>query len=310
MDEFYSRMWKAYQAIPETKLTEDMLQSSTSLKKHVMTPKQRKNAKGKYLPGKLKVLEDLGDLREKERRFIEIAHEYRNELYHIGLGHDEIVRAIAGEYFLLGCALLVRLQGSGFFTEGISSNDVYSDVSKRYLPVRNGRLDLFNVDQGDLAKKLRNALPNGLPNLPKTLAKRARKYIESMMKEFDFLVADNPFGFDGNKMLEIAQWQYDLNETLAKEGVDGVLADPNFQKEFLQVSVTLLQSWKQKHTSIPCKRWMLRANRVGRQSDPHIAMDIYQSLRNDMSYLEEAIQTASEDLDRWIQTEIDIARGK
>lgn len=39
-------------------------------------------------------------------------------------------------------------------------------------------------------------------------------------------------------------------------------------------------------------------------------MDMYQSLRNDMSDLEEVILTAAGDLDRWMQMKFDEERGK
>ena len=55
---------------------------------------------------------------------------------------------------------------------------------------------------------------------------------------------------------------------------------------------------------------MLRATAVERERDPLTALDLYQSLREDMSYLEESILSASSELDRWIQQEVDKARGK
>ena len=55
---------------------------------------------------------------------------------------------------------------------------------------------------------------------------------------------------------------------------------------------------------------MLRATAVERERDPLIALDLYQSLRNDMSYLEESILSAATELDRWIQQQVDMARGK
>ena len=55
---------------------------------------------------------------------------------------------------------------------------------------------------------------------------------------------------------------------------------------------------------------MARAATVGRETDPLTAMGLYQSLRKDMAYLEESILSAAEDLDIWIQQEIDRARGK
>ena len=272
-----------------------------------MTPKQRSQSRGVSLDGKLKVLESMEDITSKERRFIAIAHDYRNELYHVGLTHDEIIRAIAAQYFLLSCDLFTRLGNKGFFGPTFSSNDEYTDVAKRYLPLRNGRIFPSIVDKSDLADKLRGALPIGMPDLAVTLATSARKAIQAVTDEFAFLIQNNPFGFDTNKMLEVAQWQRDLAEALVRKGVDGLWIDPDYREGFSRVATELETKWRQRHSSLPHERWMLRATAVERERSPLTALDLYQSLREDMSYLEESILSASNELDRWIQREVDKA---
>lgn len=310
LDSVASGLWKAHQALAERRSPEDHPEFSDDLKRDVMTRRQRSQAKGTYLEGKLKVLEDMKDITSKERRFIAIAHDYRNELYHVGLTHDDIVRPLAAQYFLISCDLFTRLGNKGFFGPSFSSNDEYTDVAKRYLPVRNGRLLAFDVDKADLADKLRGTLPAGIPELAGTLASSARKSIKSVTDEFNFLIRENPFSFDADKMLEVAQWQRDLTEALEREDVDGLWVDPNYRASFSRVATELEAKWRQRHSSLPHERWMLRATAVERESDPLTALDLYQALREDMSYLEESIMSASTELDRWIQQEIDKARGK
>ena len=276
----------------------------------IMTPRQRANAKGKFFDGKLKVLEDMGDLTQAERRFITIAHDYRNELYHVGLTHDDIIRAIAGHYFLLCCDLFTRMGKLAVFGPSFSSNDKYTEVAKRYFLIRDGRMVPFHVDNGVLAEKLRCARPDGIPDLAETLGGSARKSIKAIMDDFEFLIQDNPFGFNADKMLEVAQWQRDLTDALEREDVNGLWVDPNYRDSFTRVATTLEATWEQRHTSIPHEKWMLRAAAMEREADPLIAMYLYQSLRNDMSYLEESVLSAAGELDSRIQTEVDRARGK
>ena len=310
LDSMASGLWKAHQAIIDGRPSGDHLQFSEDLKKDVMTPKQRFQAKGIFLDGKLKVLEGMGDITLKERRFIAIAHDYRNELYHVGLTHDEIMRPLAMQYFLLSCDLFTRLGNKGFFGPSFSSNDEYTDVAKRYLPIHNGRLISFDVDKADLTEKLRSALPAEIPSLAKALASSARTFIKSVTNEFAFLIRENPFGFDPDKMLEVAQWQFDLAKALDSEDVDGLWVDPNYRQDFSRVATALEAKWRQRHSSLPHERWTLRATAVEREPDPLTALGLYQSLREDMSYLEESILSASTELDRWIQQQIDEARGK
>lgn len=310
LDSMASSLWKAHQALLEERSPGDRSSFSEDLKRDVMTQKQRTQAKGNFFDGKLIVLEGMEDITSKERRFVKIAHGYRNELYHIGLTRDEITRALAGQYFLLACDLFSRLGNKGIFSLSISSDDEYTDVAKRYLPVRNGRIFPSSVDKSDLADKLRSALPLGIPDLAETLATSARKAIRTVTDEFAFLVQENPFGFEANKMLEVAQWQRDLAEALDRQNVDGLWIDPSFRERFTRVATELEATWRQRHSSLPHERWMLQAAAVERERDPLTALDLHQSLRKDMSYLEESILSASSELDRLIQQEVDRARGK
>lgn len=310
LDSMASGLWKGHQSLIDGRSPEDQSEFSDDLKSDVMTPRQRSQAKGVFLAGKLKVLEGMGDITSKERRFIAIAHGYRNELYHVGLTRDEIIRAIAVQYFLLSCDLFTRLGNNGFFGLSFSSDDQYTETAKRYLPMHNGRLLPFEVDKADLADKLRSTLPAEIPDLAVTLASSARISIKSVTDAFAFLVQDNPFRFDADKMLEVAQWQRDVTAAIEREDVDGLLVDPNCREGSSRVARELEANWRQRHSSIPHQRWTRRATAIERERDPLTALDLYQALRNDMLYLEEAILLASSELDRWIQEQVDRARGK
>ena len=111
-------------------------------------------------------------------------------------------------------------------------------------------------------------------------------------------------------MLEVAQWARDLTDALEREDIDGLWVDPNYRESYSRVATKFQAAWKQRHTEVPSASWMLRANAIEREPNPLVAMDVYQLLRNDMSYLEESIRLAVEDLDQWIQREIDKRRGK
>ena len=277
---------------------------------YVMTENQRIKANGKDLKGKLKVLGLMGDLNLKERKFISHAHSYRNELYHVGLAHDEIIRAIAGQYYLFCCDLFARTGNASVWRCSVSSNDKYTEDVRRYFPMRGGQIDISNVDDEIIAEKLRCALPAKMPNLAETLSESAQLSIGAIMDGFEFLTEDNPRGLDKDEILELVQWQRDLANALECAKVDGHWADPAYLSEYLREERKLKATWKQRHNSVPHDKWRSRAQAVGGETDPLVAMELYQSLRHDMSYLEEAIDSAANELDRWIQMEIDRMRGK
>ncbi len=272
-----------------------------------LSPRQRAMARGAFLEGKLKVLEDLGDLSASERQFIKIAHDYRNELYHIGLKHDDITRAIAGEYYKLACAIFVRLKPNSRVS---SSTDTFTEVADRYLPKRNGRHDFLGVDNDQLAEKLMAARPQQMPPVQTALAASARKAVDEVEEAFDFLARDNPAKLDEAEVLQNVQWHFDFTRALEREGVEGSWMDPGYLEGAANVKSALRATWRQRHTSVPLEKWRARADAIEREPDPLIATAEYQALRNDMAYLEEAIMVSAGELDAWIQLEIDRARGK
>ena len=306
-DNIWAGIHKATKAIardnPEAEIAVD---STVAL----LRPEQRKKIQGQHLNAKLHVLEEMGDLTGVERQFISIAHGYRNELYHVGLRHDAIIRAVAGQYFLLCCDLFVRLGELSFFAYSHSSTDEYTSVARRYLPTRNGDIDFSSIDKSQLADKLRTALPDGIPGLSAVLADSAHKCILEIQKDFDFLVQENPFGLDTQKMLEVAQWQHDLAKAIQKKDLIGHRIDPDYRKSYARIATDLEADWTQRHAVIPIESWTRRATSLGNETDPLKAMGRYRSLRSSMSYLEESITSAAVDLDQWIQMEIDKAREK
>ena len=306
-DDLWAGLHKATQAIirdnPDAEIDDD----PTVV---LLRPEQRSKIRGRHLGPKLHVLEEMGDLTGVERQFITIAHMYRNELYHVGLRHDAIIRAVAGQYFLLCCELFVRMGQLSWFSHSWSSSDEYTSVTRQYLSTCNGEIDFSSVDKGVLADKLRRELPDELPDLSAVLADSAHTYILEVKKAFDFLVQENPFGFDTDKMLEVAQWQYDLGKAIQEEDLVGLWVDADYRESYARIATDLEASWKQRHAVVPIENWMRRATALGHETDPLKAIGRYRSLRKTMEYLEESIMSAAADLDQWIQMEIDKARGK
>ena len=287
--------------------SEDLL--SEDLDGSILTPRQRAILKRRYFDKRLKVLEELEDLSQDERRFIRVAHGYRNELYHVGLARDDILRAVAGHYFVLCCNLFARMD-AGVFSMVTSSEDRYTQVAIKYLGTRNGRIDFSNSDKGILASKLCDALPDTIPDLSVTLSDAADDAISEILECFAFLVRENPLSLDAKSMLRIAQWQFDLAAAVERNALMGLWIDPNYRNELDRIVAELQSEWTQRFTSTPFKAWQQRASSLASESDPLVVLHSYESLRKDMSYLEGAIRSASDELDQWIQMEIDKRRGK
>lgn len=234
----------------------------------VLLPKQRARANGKHFEDKLKVLKEVEDLGESERRFIVIAHNYRNELYHIGLTHDDIIRGIVGQYFLLCCELFGRIGQRALFSQSVSSTDTYTDIALQYLPSRNGDIDPLSVDRSELAKKLVRQLPNDMPNLSKTLARTARTYIWEVSAQYECLVENRPNDLESDELLKHIQFQSDFVKAAEREDYHEFSIEIDPRGSVNRLIMTFGERWKPRHYSIPDKKWNLRADEIAEQKDP------------------------------------------
>ena len=160
--------------------------------------------------------------------------------------------------------------------------------------MHDGQIDFSSVDKGALAEKLRGALPGEMPTLASVHASSARKAVTAITDDFAFLIQNNPSGSDADEMLKVAQWRRELSEALERADVDGLSIDPSYREKYEEIKDVLEANWKQRHSTIPSAKWMLRADAIEHETDPLVCLDSYQALRQDMSYLEDAIGVGSE----------------
>ncbi len=310
-NERWSRLAKARQAVARTRPPGgDNSDLDAISDTHIMTEQERRAAKGKHLDKKLKLLASKEDISGLERRFISIAHDYRNELYHIGLAHNEIIRPIAGEYFLLSCDLFTRLGNLGLWVLGGAPKGMSTEVVKLYFPVEEGDPIWPRVEKDDVAGRLRSNLPDEIPNLSKSLEESAEAHIIKAKEDFDYINRENPGGLQDRELLEFIQWEQDLQQELERRNVDGVWWDPEYQRDIQQVEDELRPKWTQRHTSLPIEGWFRQADRIGQSHNPLKAMNLYDLLMKNMSYISDVINASAESLDKWQQDEFDRMRGK
>ena len=296
-------------ALKEEDAAEDDDALSTDLADEVLSPRQRAHLKGSYFGKRLKALEELGDIERTERYFIQAAHEYRNELYHVGISSNSILRAVAGQYFLLCCELFERLD-AGVFSMTVSSEDRYTQVAMKYLDVSDGRVDLSSADKASLAARLRAKLPSDLPDLASTLSSHAQEVLRRIIDEFDFLIRENPNSLSAKEVLSLVQWRFDLSKAIEGEELFGLWIDQHYRDEVARIASELETDWTQRYRATPFHAWEERAMSLATEADPLGALHSYETLKKDMAYLEGAIGSASDELDQMIQAEIDRLRGK
>ncbi|MYA25357.1 MAG: hypothetical protein F4091_10715 [Acidimicrobiales bacterium] len=309
MHEWHAALYARYQRVVPGAMLNELDQSESILSK-LLLPKQLARAKGRSLPDKLHVLRQIGDITAEEHQFIATAHNYRNELYHAGLTHDHIVRAVASQYFLLCCELFSRMKNHGFFGMTMSSEDNYSEIFRKYLGVSDDQTLIIGVDRKALSGQLLAALPSDLPSLPATLTSSAHDYIKELSDNFEFVIQNNPQALDADQVLALIQWQRDLAFELGRANLLDRKLSTEEESQLADVAKRIARDWKQRFRTVPYKSWRVRASRLANELNPLIAMKKYEDLRGEMRYLEDALEPAVDAVDQWVQSEIDRRRGK
>lgn len=87
-------------------------------------------AVGQSFDAKLKFARIEKMVTEEQARTVAIMHEFRNELYHVGLQHETILPAIAPFYFSVACDILKAFPGRGLY---YGNKTVIPERAKKYF---------------------------------------------------------------------------------------------------------------------------------------------------------------------------------
>jgi hypothetical protein len=272
-----------------------------------MKPGQVSAARGNDFDERLKVLRDMGDLTDRERRFVSECHVYRNELYHVGLRHEGIIRAVAGAYYGFACDLLGRIPPAG---RSWGTGDTVTDRAARHFPVGLTAVTILGADIRQVASSLASALPPGVMPAAPVLAAELLRSIDEVEQALGCIVTDHPARLSRADAIRSAQFESDFYERLANAGLAIGYRTSRHDQESERLLAEMKAAWRPRHRDLPLQRWRSKAGALAKERDDMVAMAMHQDLRESMLYLEEAIGDEAARVEEWIQFQIDQARGK
>jgi hypothetical protein len=123
-----------------------------------LSPEQRSDARGRAFDRKIQFLKELGHIPPDQVRAMAILHEYRNQLYHVGLRDDPIIGQLAHVYFRLAAGLLESLLGAQRHLRW--EPEAVSDAARRLLPeLATTKYRRAKVDMTGLRDRLLSTCP-------------------------------------------------------------------------------------------------------------------------------------------------------
>lgn len=259
-------------------------------------------AKGQNFDDKLKVMESLGVMSADERAFSAICHEYRNQLYHVGLNHEAIMQALARYYFLLACDLFTRLRPNGM---SWGKRDRESAIGKRIFG-GSGFGNLSDLDK--IGPALAAQCPSE-PELRDALTREAERALDEMVWGLNFMVEGQlPRVTTWQNELREAQMWYDFDDALTqhRDASDKAGLPPDNPRP----CDIMVLPWKPRHAALPEQRWRQQIKEIGKAATDAEALKRYEAFRTKTAYLHGALMNAVGALEAEIDRQIDAVRER
>lgn len=265
----------------------------------------RKKVLGQSFKEKTKFCKNENLMSEEEQIFINICHKHRNVLYHVGIKYNDILHSLAILYHQLGCEIFKRLKPDGFILPFPKKK--YSEAVEKHLNPSKDGFDIFKAID-DAYESLSEERPDMLILFPQVLSKSAISALENLENGLTFLVEDNPSNLNEEQIIfHVQLWDYledkdTVGEATRMSGIE--------YNDFFRAMKYLEQNWSAPIGNNPIPKWKTRAENLKTETNNFVCMAKYDTLRNDMSIFENAVNKAWSALDRDIQLQIDAALGK
>jgi hypothetical protein len=265
-------------------------------------PKLVAAAMGQNFDDKAKLAAETGLISKIVKDTIVILHSFRNEVYHRGIAHENILPAISLFYFQNACDILGQYKPS-----------VYSWGTRNSIPHRAKKYlganpfmklpELFS-----LACKRLHEVSEGLElNLPKTLADHVESMVEEADHNIQFLADDGPNQMTREQVIVDSQtWDFAFTEK-----AKAFARENKCNAKTIEAYVQWIKDnydWKDRRDTIPS--WKRRLNSLQRETDPHKALLLYKNFMDQTEVMRNILSKSAVQLDQHIQGQIDIARGK
>ncbi|PTV70222.1 hypothetical protein [Agrobacterium pusense] len=228
-------------------------------------------AVGQSFDAKLKFARIESMVTDEQARTVAIMHEFRNELYHVGLQHEPILPAIASFYFWFACDILQAFPGRGLYS---GNKMVIPERAKKYFTSSSRRM----AELGDFKKACG------------TLKARCHFFkgmtINALADHIELIVSENDAYMD---VISVGAYPRGEGITRDQATIDCQVWRLAFAPEgqqfardngFSGSSIRDLVDWLGQKYPLKIKRdpipgWKRRATRLRSKGNPHLAVATY-----------------------------------
>lgn len=245
-----------------------------------------------------------GGLDSEISRTFNIMHEYRNEVYHAGLAHEEILPALARFYFDAACRFVATYSPRGL---GWGSGQKMPERAKKYFV----GMSHFPGTQDEFVSACK-AMAAACSHNPEGVVETIADDFDRIVEHIDTcvqIVADGVYQGQqttrDQAVIDTQAWDIAFDDTgkafLAKNG---------FKGSVFEAITFLSENYPFKYKRDPIVGWRSQAKRLRAKSNAHQALEHYQSFIKETGSLRSAVEQSAAAAEAEIDAAIDRMRGK
>lgn len=263
------------------------------------------DALGRHFESKVKLAKLLDTLSQDVADSINIAHNYRNEVYHVGIQYEEILPALSKFYFGVACAALRDLPVNGI---GWGSNQELPERAKKFFPDYEKRFFSHAHEHYKKAcELLGDHVANSGDELKATLLTHMEKIINEKDHFIDYLVGGHPRGeriTRDQAVIDCQAWPVAFSE----KGKDFLRRKPPTDWSVFGCVQWIGKEYPLNQRIDPIPSWRNRLSSLRSEKNSHKALAKYQNFMHQTATLRGWIDDATSALDAYVEEQIERMR--
>jgi hypothetical protein len=263
--------------------------------------KQLDKALGRFFDEKVKFARLVGRVSDDVSESVRIGHLFRNDVYHVGLQHQEVLPAVAAFYFDLACQLCADYQVRAW---GYSPGQPIPDRAKKYLS-DDRYFTNFPKEYSAACLTLKGKSGHDDKLFAATLAHDMEETVRQQDEFIDYIAQNAP---NHHSRLEVVISSQSWPLAFSVKGQDYAKENGFAGSHPFQLVEWLEKNYPLRFKNDPVPAWHKRAERLRGEGNPHKALKMYRSFIDDTAELRDSINESTGAVDQMIDEQIERAK--
>lgn len=274
------------------------LKAGSSRREPYEHEKSLEKALGRWFDEKVRFATLVGKVSPEIGDSIRIAHQFRNDVYHVGLQHEAVLPVLAAFYFKLTCRMCADYEIRSW---GYNPGQNIPERARKYITA-----DKFfaNFIEEYRAGCLALSAMSGHDDrrFAETLAGHMDEVIDAQDRFIEYIAKNAPHRSTRDEVVVTSQsWPLVFSEKGRAFARENGFAGGHIVE-------WLGQNYPFKFRIDPIAAWRKRSDRLRREANPHRSLKMYRTFMDETTEFRECIEESTSAVDRHVEGQIERMR--